>query len=109
NHQRNIVFLGEFDRTRMHDGSAGAGELEHFVVADRFEFERFRDEPRVGGVDAVDVGVDFASHISGQWAVSSGQFGGLLTAHCRLPTANCLIVLEYGGEGDGSGVGAAAA
>jgi hypothetical protein len=45
----------------VHDRRPGAGEFEHFVVADHVDLAGFRDEPRVGGVYPVDVGVNLAA------------------------------------------------
>ena len=58
----NDVVLGrKFDRARLHDLAAERGELEHLVVAD---FRRAScavlHHARIGGVDAVHVGVDLA-------------------------------------------------
>ena len=58
----------------------GGGELEHLLVGDGVEPLGVRDDPRVGGEDAVDVGVDLAD-----------------------------VGPQGGGDGDGGGVGAAAA
>ena len=58
---RDAIFLGKFDRSRVHDAGAQAGELEHLVVADPVDLPCFRHDPRIGGVDAVDVGVDLAA------------------------------------------------
>ncbi len=73
-------FLGELDRARLHDLGPEAGQFQHFVVADLLHLPRFGDDARIGGVDAVDVGVDLAE-----------------------------IGFEGGGQGDGGEVGAAAA
>ena len=59
---------------------AEAGQLEHLVVADPVDLARLGDDPRVGRVDAVDVGVDLAG-----------------------------VGPEHGGQGHGGRVGAAAA
>jgi hypothetical protein len=72
-------FFGEFDRARLHDLGAEAGQFQHFVVGNLVDLLRVRHEARVGGVDAVDVGVNFAG-----------------------------VGLERGGHGDGGEVGAAA-
>jgi hypothetical protein len=44
----------------VQDLRAARGELEHLLVGDRVELARRRDDPRVGGEDSVDVGVDLA-------------------------------------------------
>ncbi len=77
---RHVELLAELDRPAVHHAGAEAGEFEHFVVADPFDAAGFGQEPRIGRVDAVDVGVDFAG-----------------------------VGPEHRGEGDGRGVAAAAA
>ena len=64
----------------MHHARPEARQLQHFVVGDRSQAAGFRQNPRVGRVDAVDVGVDLAQ-----------------------------VGIEHGGQGHGRGVGAAAA
>ena len=54
-------FLGEFDRTAVHNARAHAGEFKHFVVTNAFDATRFGNDARVGGIDAVDVGVNVAA------------------------------------------------
>ena len=66
-----------------------AGQLEHLVVADGVDLAGFGHDARVGGVDAVHVGVDFAADLA--------------------PSPGPAVVLHDGGQGDGRGVGAAAA
>src|SRR5205807_1075791 len=83
-----VELLGELDAARVHDAGADAGQLEHLVVADGVDLARLGDDARVGGVDAVHVGVDFAADL----AVAGGG-----------------VVLHDGGEGDGRRVRAAAA
>ena len=53
-------FLGKFDRARLHHLRAEAGEFEHFVVGNFLELLRARHDARVGGVNAVHVGVNLA-------------------------------------------------
>ena len=77
---RHAVLLGELDRPRVHHPRAQAGQLEHLVVADAVDLAGLGDDPRVGGVDAVDVGVDLAG-----------------------------VGAQHGGQGHGRRVGAAAA
>ena len=58
--QRHVELLGELDAARVHDAGADAGQLQHLVVADGVDLAGLGHDARVGGVDAVDVGVDFA-------------------------------------------------
>ena len=53
-------FLGEFNRSALHDFGARAGKLKHFVIGYLLEFFGSMEDAGVGGVDAVDVGVDLA-------------------------------------------------
>ena len=75
-----IVTARDLDRARGEDARARGRHLEHLVEADAGQLARVRDEPRVGRVDASDVGVDLAE-----------------------------VRAERGGERDGGRVGAAAA
>ena len=53
-------FLGKFHRARLHHFRAEAGEFEHFVVGNFLELLRAGHNARVGGVNAVDVGINLA-------------------------------------------------
>ena len=75
-----VVDPAELDGAGLHHLGALVGELEHLLVADDVELARVGHEARVGRVDAVDVGEDLAA-----------------------------VGAEPRGEGDGRGVGAAAA
>jgi hypothetical protein len=55
-----VELLGELDRPRVHDAGAHARHLQHLVVADGVHLAGVGDDPRVGGVHAVHVGVDLA-------------------------------------------------
>ena len=74
------VVAGVLDRAQLQHAGAGGGHLEHLLEGDDGELAGVGDDPRVGGEDAGDVGVDLA-HLG----------------------------VQRGGEGDGGGVGAAAA
>ena len=56
-----IVHHAEFDRAHLQHLGAERGQLQHFLERDAVEPARLRHHPRVGGVDAVDVGVDVAA------------------------------------------------
>ena len=56
-----VVDPAELDRPDLHDLGALVGELEHLLVADDGELAGVGHEPRVGGVDAADVGEDLAA------------------------------------------------
>ena len=58
---RHVVQLAQLDRPRMHDPGAKLGQLEHLFVANFGELARVRHHPRIGRVDAFDVGVDVAA------------------------------------------------
>ena len=54
------VVARELDRSQREHPAAGRGHLQHLVERDVRELARARDDARVGGVDAFDVGVDLA-------------------------------------------------
>ena len=51
----------ELDRAHLHDLGAERSKLEHFLVRDLVHAVRLRHHARVGGIDAVHVGVDVAT------------------------------------------------
>src|SRR6266849_171211 len=53
-------FFGELDRAALHHLRAEAGQLKHFVVGNLAELARAGHDARVGGIDAIDVGVNLA-------------------------------------------------
>jgi len=53
----NTVIFSELDSTGMHNTCAKTGHLEHFIIADFIDFGGFGEYPRVGCVDAVDIGI----------------------------------------------------
>ena len=55
-----VVAAGVLHAPQVEDLGAAGGELEHLLVGDGVELAGGRDDPRVGGEDAVDVGVDLA-------------------------------------------------
>ncbi len=59
--ERHVVAHCEPDRAGLQDLGADRCELEHFLVGDGLELPRARDDARVGGEDALDVGVNIAS------------------------------------------------
>ena len=56
-----VVDPAQLDGPGLHDLGALVGELEHLLVADDLELAGRGREPRVGGVDAADVGEDLAA------------------------------------------------
>ena len=58
--QLDVVLARELDRADLQHLRAEARHLEHFLEGHRVEPTRFRHDARVGGVDAVDVGIDLA-------------------------------------------------
>ena len=75
-----LVPHGEFDRTDLQHLGAERGHFQHLLEGDAVEAPGFRDDARIGRIDAVDVGIDVAA-----------------------------AGLDRGGDGDGAGVRAAAA
>ena len=51
----------QLDRARLQDLGALRRHLEHLLVGDLVDLARLLDDPRIGRVDAVDVGVDVAA------------------------------------------------
>ena len=78
--QGHVEAAGHLDAAQHHDLGAARGEFQHLVVGDEVELAGFGHDARIGGVDAVHVGEDLA---------------GLGAQRRR--------------QGDGRGVGAAAA
>ena len=76
NVDRDAVFLGELDRARVHHSRPQAREFEHLVVADPIDLASLGHDPRIGGEDPRDVGINLAS-----------------------------LGAKHGGESDGGGVG----
>ena len=58
---RHLVHHAELDRAHLQHLGAERGQLQHFLEGDLVEALRARHDARVGGVDAVDVGVDVAA------------------------------------------------
>ncbi len=56
-----IVHHAELDRAHLQDLGAERSEFQHFLEGDLVEPARARHHARIGGVDAVDVGVDVAA------------------------------------------------
>ncbi len=73
-------FFREFHRAALHDLGAAGGHFEHFVVGYFLDFGGVFDNPRIAGVDAVDIGENLAE-----------------------------VRLDGGGDGNGGEVGPAAA
>ena len=55
-----VELLGELDRAQLHHLGSSAGHFEHLVVGDLRNLARRRHEPRVGGVDTVDIRINLA-------------------------------------------------
>ena len=77
---RNVVAAGVLDAAQHQHLGAGRGHLEHLLVGDGVQLRAFGHDARVGGEDAVHVGVDLAD-----------------------------VGVQRGGQRDGGGVRAAAA
>ena len=90
----------EFDRAHLHDLGAERGKLEHFFVGDLVEPVRGRHHARVGGVDAIDVGIDVATLGADRGRDRDG--GGIGAAAPERGDAAGLLVhaLEAGDDGD---------
>ena len=49
------------DRAGLEDLGPDARQFEHFLIGHRAQLARLGDDPRIGGVDPVDIGVDVAA------------------------------------------------
>ncbi len=56
---RDAKLFGKFNRAAVHHARAEAGQFKHLVVTDHVDASRFGQQPRVGGVNAIHVGIDF--------------------------------------------------
>ena len=54
------VFLGKFHAADLQHLGAQGSQLQHFLVGNLLHFRSFGNDPRIGGVDPVDIGVDLA-------------------------------------------------
>ena len=92
---------GELHCAALEHPGAGAGELQHVVVADGIELLGARGDARVGRVDAVHIGVDLAD--VGVDAPGDGHGRGVgATAAQRGDVAVGVDALEPGDHGDGA-------
>ena len=96
---RDAELLGKLDRPRVHHAGAEARQFEHFVVADRREATGGGEDPRIGRVDAVDVGVDLADVSPQHRGERHGGGVGAATAE-RRDVAMLVDPLEAGGDHD---------
>ena len=56
-----LVHHGEFDRAHLQNLGAERSHFEHFLEGDAVEPTRLRHDPRIGRIDAVDIGIDVAA------------------------------------------------
>ena len=107
--QLDLVFAGKFDRADLQYLGAKAGHFQHFLEGDGVQTTCLRDDARVGGVDAVDIGIDLAfvslqgsgqRHASGVGAAAP-QGGDGTTAVDALEAGNDddLAGIEIGAHG----------
>ena len=75
-----------------------ARQLEHLVVADPFNLPRFVNNPRVGGVNAVNVGVDLAG--IGAQHRCQGHGRRVRTTPAQSGDIVVLVALEAGDDDD---------
>ena len=61
--QRHFIDHGEFDRAGLQHLGAERGLLQHFLIGNAVELAGASDDPRIGGIDAVNIGVDIAGGI----------------------------------------------
>jgi hypothetical protein len=78
---------------------AEAGHFQHFLEGDGVQLAGFRHDARVGGVDAVDIGVDLA--FVGFQRGGEGDAGGVGTAATQRGDVAVLVhALEAGDDHD---------
>ena len=80
-------------RECMHAG-ADAGQLQHLVVADDVHLARLGHDARVGGVDAVHVGVDLAVDLGRQLDALPAHSPALLPIPCFMTAARATAVVS---------------
>jgi len=102
-HHLDAELLGELDRPRTHHAGAEAGQFEHLVVGDRVEPPGLREHPRVGGVDAIHVGVDLAQVGVEHGCEGYGRRVGAAAAE-RGDVAILVDALKAGGDDDRPGI-----
>ena len=73
-----IIFLAELDGTRVHYPRAQRGQFQHLVVTYPVHLMSLRYDPRVGGIDAIDIGINLA-HLRSHRR-SQGHSRGIRTA-----------------------------
>lgn len=96
-------FFGEFNGSTLHNFGARAGEFKHFVIGDFLEFFGLGKDAGVGGVNAVDVGVDLAK--VGADSSGDGDGGKVGAAAAERGEASVLgLPLEAGDDDDVAGV-----
>ena len=94
-----VPLARELDSAHLQDAGAGAGKLEHVVIGNLVELLRARADAGVGGVDAVDVGIDLA-HVSFD-APRHGDRRGVGTAAAERGHVVVVVdALEPGDDGD---------
>ena len=99
NAQGQVFAHCETDRADLQHFCADAGKLEHLLERHLVELARLRHDARVGGVDAVDVGVDVAA--VGLHASGDGDRGRVGAAAAERRDAAVLAdALEAGDDGD---------
>ena len=74
-----IVVSRELDGSQHEYLCARGRHLEHLFVGDDVELARLRHEPRVGGEDARDVGVDLARRAQSCGECDGGRVGPTAT------------------------------
>ncbi len=95
-----IVHHAELDRAHLHDLGAERGQLQHFLERDLVEAARLRHDARVGGVDAVDVGIDVAAFGADRGRDRDRRRVRAAAAERRDAAGLLVHALEAGDDGD---------
>ena len=94
-----IVLLCHFNRAVVQDLCAERRKLEHFIIRDSVQLTRILDDTRVGGVYAVNVGVDLAEIRAERRR--DGNCGGVRAAAAEgSHIAHLVDALETGNDND---------
>ena len=98
--QRHAEPAGVFDAAQVQDLGAGGGQFQHFLAGDRVDLLGGGNHARVGGVDAVHVGVDLAD--VGFQGGGQGHGGGVRAAAAQGGdfVGGAAHALEPGHDGD---------
>ena len=97
---RHVLAAGVLDAAQVQDLGAVGGHLQHVLVADLGDLPRARHDPRVGGEDAVHVGVDLAVLGAERCGQRDGRGVGRAASERRDVLGGLRDALEAGDDDD---------